>query len=73
MTAPRRKPDAALCPICRRVLPVDASALDAGRLPPHFPFCSDRCKTTDLGRWSSGKYVVPGDPVQTESSPEDEG
>jgi endogenous inhibitor of DNA gyrase (YacG/DUF329 family) len=24
------------------------------------PFCSERCKMADLGRWLSGDYRVPG-------------
>jgi hypothetical protein len=24
-----------------------------------FPFCSDRCKLIDLGRWLSGRYQLP--------------
>jgi endogenous inhibitor of DNA gyrase (YacG/DUF329 family) len=27
---------------------------------PSFPFCSDRCKLIDLGRWIDGQYVIPG-------------
>jgi hypothetical protein len=23
-----------------------------------FPFCSDRCRTIDLGKWASGGYVI---------------
>ena len=23
-----------------------------------FPFCSDRCRTIDLGKWASGAYKV---------------
>jgi hypothetical protein len=23
-----------------------------------FPFCSERCRLTDLGNWSSEKYVI---------------
>ncbi len=26
---------------------------------PEFPFCSERCRTIDLGKWASGAYVVP--------------
>ena len=26
-----------------------------------FPFCSDRCKLLDLGRWLDGDYRVPGE------------
>lgn len=25
---------------------------------PQFPFCSDRCRTIDLGKWASGAYVI---------------
>jgi len=27
------------------------------------PFCSERCKLADLGRWLSGDYRVAGDSV----------
>jgi endogenous inhibitor of DNA gyrase (YacG/DUF329 family) len=37
------------CPICRK--PVD-------RENPEFPFCSDRCRLIDLGKWSSEEYVI---------------
>jgi len=37
------------CPICKK--PV-ASA------DPDFPFCSQRCRTIDLGKWASGQYVI---------------
>jgi uncharacterized protein len=23
------------------------------------PFCSDRCRQIDLGKWASGEYVIP--------------
>lgn len=38
------------CPICKK--PVKEG-------DPEFPFCSERCRVTDLGNWASGKYVVP--------------
>jgi endogenous inhibitor of DNA gyrase (YacG/DUF329 family) len=25
---------------------------------PEFPFCSERCRLIDLGKWASGAYVV---------------
>ncbi len=28
---------------------------------PHFPFCSERCRYLDLGRWFDEEYAVPGD------------
>ncbi len=37
------------CPICKK--PVTAKTAD-------FPFCSERCRTIDLGKWASGAYVI---------------
>ncbi len=42
-------PKAILCPICKK--PVLAEAED-------FPFCSDRCRLIDLGKWASGDYKI---------------
>lgn len=46
------------CPICKK--PVDAPG-DEGQAPgqSYFPFCSERCKLLDLGRWLDGKYQIP--------------
>jgi endogenous inhibitor of DNA gyrase (YacG/DUF329 family) len=41
-----------VCPICRKQLPV----LDADA--PYRPFCSERCKSIDLGSWLSGTYRI---------------
>ena len=35
-----------------------------------FPFCSDRCRLIDLGKWASGGYVISS-PVQDGDSVED--
>ena len=45
-----------LCPICKQPVPEPGPDQE---LPPHFPFCSDRCKLVDLNRWLTGKYQVP--------------
>lgn len=37
------------CPICKK--PVQ-------RTDPEFPFCSQRCRTIDLGKWASDGYVI---------------
>ena len=37
------------CPICKK--PVKNT-------DPEFPFCSERCRTIDLGKWASGQYVI---------------
>ena len=31
--------------------------------PDWHPFCSERCRMADLGRWLGGEYRVPGPPV----------
>jgi hypothetical protein len=42
------------CPTCRTiVLPKDED----------FPFCSDRCRRIDLGKWASGDYKISS-PIQ---------
>ena len=37
------------CPICKKAVK---------RTNPDFPFCSDRCRIIDLGKWASGGYVI---------------
>lgn len=44
-----------LCPICQKL------AETAGN--PHLPFCSERCKLLDLGRWAAGDYRIAGESV----------
>jgi len=49
------------CPSCRTLV----LASDE-----HFPFCSDRCRLIDLGKWASGGYVISTpvtDPEQLEN------
>lgn len=46
-------PPVVKCPTCGR--PVVWS--EASK---HRPFCSERCRTIDLGAWASDRYVVPG-------------
>lgn len=47
------------CPECRKRFRY--SSLKAH---PWFPFCGDRCKTIDLGRWLSNEYAVVEDLTQ---------
>jgi hypothetical protein len=42
---------AKLCPICRKPAGVAGNR--------HAPFCTDRCRLIDLGRWLDGSYQVP--------------
>jgi len=51
------------CPICGK--PV---------VREYRPFCSRRCADADLGRWFSGAYAVPGEPVDpADLPPSDDG
>jgi len=40
------------CPTCRKTAPPRAENA-------FFPFCSERCKLLDLGKWLSGAYRIP--------------
>jgi uncharacterized protein len=44
------------CPTCERQF---ESAESTAR-----PFCSERCRLIDLGRWLGEGYTVPGNPVE---------
>jgi endogenous inhibitor of DNA gyrase (YacG/DUF329 family) len=37
------------CPTCRELVTFDGE---------DFPFCSDRCRKIDLGKWASGVYKI---------------
>jgi endogenous inhibitor of DNA gyrase (YacG/DUF329 family) len=37
------------CPTCKKLVL---------RTEPEFPFCSERCRMIDLGKWASGGYVI---------------
>jgi uncharacterized protein len=52
------------CPICSKKFAV--AKLDD---LPSFPFCSDRCRLVDLGRWIDGAYAIP---VGSSASPDAE-
>ena len=53
------------CPNCKKlVLAVE----------PAYPFCSERCRLIDLGKWSSGGYVISSpltDPETDDFHPND--
>jgi endogenous inhibitor of DNA gyrase (YacG/DUF329 family) len=53
------------CPICKKEA-VPGSA--------DFPFCSERCRTVDLGNWASEKYVIsnPAQPQDLPNPPDEE-
>ncbi|TVR46797.1 MAG: DNA gyrase inhibitor YacG [Planctomycetota bacterium] len=43
------------CPQCGALVP-----LAREQRPGTFPFCSERCRTLDLGAWADESFVVPG-------------
>ena len=62
----RKKVRSLRCPTCRTL--VVAGSQD-------FPFCSERCRLIDLGKWASGGYVISTpvtDPEMLESIAEEQ-
>ncbi len=61
MAKTRKRVAGPRCPTCKKA--VVASH-------PEFPFCSDRCRLIDLGKWASGAYVIcsPLTDPETENS-----
>lgn len=55
-------PKAVPCPTCKRVVPWEDNR--------YRPFCSERCRLTDLGNWAVERYRIPGPPVDVEPPPE---
>ena len=47
------------CPICKTRTP--RTALES-------PFCSERCRLIDLGKWASGKYVISSSIAEPEAA-----
>jgi hypothetical protein len=64
---PRKRVVKLRCPICKKA--VESTGAE-------FPFCSERCRTIDLGKWASGGYVISSpvrdaeEPIR-EANPED--
>ncbi|HUN90223.1 MAG TPA: DNA gyrase inhibitor YacG [Terriglobales bacterium] len=46
---PKKKVLSLRCPTCRKLVLRDQT---------DFPFCSERCRLIDLGKWASGGYVI---------------
>lgn len=42
------------CPVCGK----GVEFFEKEKFPPNFPFCSQRCKLVDLGKWLSEEYKV---------------
>ncbi len=53
------------CPICDKTFDADKS--------PAMPFCCERCRLIDLGRWLDEKHRLPIEPREEEKEEEEEG
>ena len=53
------------CPTCKKETEYSGN--------PYRPFCSDRCKLIDLGRWLDGKYQIPAVDREERNGASDEG
>jgi endogenous inhibitor of DNA gyrase (YacG/DUF329 family) len=52
------------CPICKKETAWDDNTFR--------PFCSERCRLIDLGKWASEDYRVPGDGTDLPEAGRDE-
>jgi endogenous inhibitor of DNA gyrase (YacG/DUF329 family) len=55
----RKRPIKLRCPICKK--PTKTTDAD-------FPFCSERCRLVDLGKWASGGYVISSPVADTDEA-----
>src|SRR2546426_11657827 len=61
---PRKRSLKLRCPTCKKLVKNTDS---------EFPFCSERCRLIDLGKWASGGYVISSPVRDTKDAlPEDE-
>jgi len=63
---PRKKVRSLRCPTCHTIVLAGDE---------NFPFCSERCRLIDLGKWASGGYVISTpitDPEMLESVAEEQ-
>lgn len=43
------------CPVCKKTT--------TWKENPNRPFCSEKCKLLDLGKWAAEEYKVPGENI----------
>jgi endogenous inhibitor of DNA gyrase (YacG/DUF329 family) len=55
-------PKTVACPVCRAPVAWNPDS-------PWRPFCSERCKTIDLGDWASEQHVIAGRAGAADDSP----
>ncbi|HTR45646.1 MAG TPA: DNA gyrase inhibitor YacG [Thermodesulfovibrionales bacterium] len=52
-----------MCPTCRSATTWEEN--------PWRPFCSERCKLVDLGKWAAEEYRIPGEKVGEDQEEEE--
>ena len=52
------------CPVCKKKTPWKNNSFR--------PFCSDRCRLIDLGKWASDEYRIPGEKKDTSDEYDEE-
>jgi endogenous inhibitor of DNA gyrase (YacG/DUF329 family) len=52
------------CPICKKETAWEGNE--------YRPFCSERCKLIDLGKWASGEYRIAGEKKDNEAQEGDD-
>ncbi len=53
-----------VCPICKKITTWEEN--------PWKPFCSERCKLIDLGKWATEEYRIEGEDVGKKEETEDQ-
>jgi uncharacterized protein len=51
------------CPLCKKKSRWEGN--------PWRPFCSERCKMADLGKWAAEEYIIESKPEEDEDEKED--
>jgi endogenous inhibitor of DNA gyrase (YacG/DUF329 family) len=59
--------NSARCPICQKPIESQPTGQDSD-----LPFCSERCRLIDLGRWLGEVYRVPADSAKAPAGFDDE-
>ena len=58
-------------PAARRILCSYCGEMTTWEGNPWRPFCSERCKLSDLGAWAEEKYRMPSEDVPSMEEPEE--
>ena len=60
----KKKTRQVICPVCKKKTTWENNAFR--------PFCSERCRLIDLGKWASEDYRIPGEKKDIPEGGDDE-